>query len=100
MRFIRIIFIWRTYNESSFLTLEYIHQNPIKNRKFLLLYSHKNNKIKKSKSFKKTWLPIHSSVKRNFKKTLLKLEMWPVNKGVFKGGGGSNPPPPKFLDFF
>ena len=70
MRFIRIFLIRRTYNESSKLTLEYIHQNPIKSRKFLLLYSHKNNKIKKSNIFQKTWLPIHSNVK---------LEMCPVN---------------------
>ena len=46
-RVIRICFIWRTYNESSKLTLGFIHQNPIKSLKFLLLYSHKNNKIKK-----------------------------------------------------
>ena len=74
----------RTYNESSNLTLGYIHQNPIENRKFLLLYSHKNNIIKKIKQlFKKIAAyssTNHSSVKLDLKKKIyLKLEMWPVN---------------------
>ena len=45
---IRIFFIRRTYNETSKLTLGFIHQNPIKNRKFLLPQRHQNNKKKKS----------------------------------------------------
>ena len=49
-RVIRIFFTRRKYNESSKLTLGFIHQNPIKNRKFLLLYSHKNNNNKKNQT--------------------------------------------------
>ena len=46
-RVIRNLIVWRTYNESSKLTLGFIHQNPIKNRKFLLLYSKTTIKYKK-----------------------------------------------------
>ena len=61
------------------VTLEYIDQNPIKNRKFLLLYSHKSNKIIKIELFlmymMTTWLQTSSanqstdSVKLDFNKT-------------------------------
>ena len=78
---IRFFFIWHTYNESSKLTLRFIHQNLIKNRKFLLQYSHNNNKIQKNLTsfclMPRKWLKFstnQSSVKLN-----LKVEMWPVN---------------------
>ena len=85
-RVIRIFFIRRTYNENSKLTLGFIHQNPIKNRKFLLLYSHNNNKVQKNPTsfclMPRKWLKFssnQSSVKLDLKKIDLKVEMWPVN---------------------
>ena len=35
-RVIRNLIVWRTYNESSKLTLGFIHQNPIKKQKIFV----------------------------------------------------------------
>ena len=62
--------------------LGYTHQNLIKNRKFLLLYSYKNNK-KNQTSFLENGCKLFNQSQQcqtRFKKKLyLKLKMWPVN---------------------